>query len=215
MRRLALFLLLLLPPSARAGADPAPLEAWVRRQAGIRSLEADFIQERRLPSLKRPVTTKGRLAFRRPGFFRWELGTPPTTIATADGTTMVLADVAKMRARRIPLDSPEAQRFTLLAGGSFRSLGAFRKAFELRESRTDEKGIYQATLRPADRRMRSKIPWVFLTIDPVAHKLLALEIELSDGSRIRSLFTRTRIDPELPDSRFRIDLSGYRVRGGK
>jgi outer membrane lipoprotein-sorting protein len=207
---LASILLLIAPPTARAGADPAPLEAWVRQQAKIRSLQADFTQERRLPSLKRPVTTKGRLAFRRPGFFRWELGTPPTTIAAADGSSLILADTAKMRARRIPLDSPEARRFTLLAGDAFASLEAFRKAFELRESRMDN-GTYQATLRPLDRRMRSKIPWVFLTIAPAESKLLAMEIELSDGSRIRSLFTRTRINPELPDSRFHLDLSGYKV----
>jgi len=210
MRRFILSLSLLLPAPVQAGADPAPLEAWVRRQAEIQSLEADFVQERRLPSLKRPVTTKGRLAFRQSGFFRWELGTPPTTIAAADGTTLVLADVRKKRARRIPLDSPEARRFTLLTGDSFRSLDAFRKAFELRESSVAG-GAYQATLRPLDRRMRSKIPWVFLTIDPATRKLLALEIELSDGSRIRSLFTRTRINPKLPDSRFHLDLSGYKV----
>jgi len=200
-----------LPAPIHAETDPKPLETWLRKQSTIRSLEADFTQERRLPSLKKPVIAKGRLSMRRPGWFRWELGNPPKTIALADGSTLVLADAVKKRARRIPLDSPEARRFTLLASEAFASSDTFHKTFELHETRTTN-GIYQATLRLLDRRMRSKIPWIFLTIDSRSSRLLAIEIELSDQSRILNRFTKVRINPKLPDSRFHLDLSGYRVR---
>lgn len=213
MRRFFLYAILVAVPPVQihAESDPKPLETWLRKQSQIRSLEADFTQERRLPSLKKPVIAKGRLSMRRPGLFRWQLGNPPKTIALADGPTLILADVARKRARRIPLDSPEARRFTLLASDAFASPDTFHKTFELHETRTAN-GIYQATLRPLDRRMRSKIPWVFLTIDPRSFRLLALEIELSDKSRILNRFSNVRINPELPDSRFQLDLSGYRVR---
>jgi len=203
--------LLVLAASAVAGPDPAPLETWIRRQTEIRSLEADFIQERRLPSLKQPVTSSGRLALLRPGFLRWELGDPPATVAVADGTSLVLAEIGEKRARKIPADAPEAKRFTMLAGEPFRDLAAFRAAFDLHESRADG-DVYQATLRPTDRRLRANVPWVFLTIDQSNNHLRAFELELKDGSRIRSVFSRIRINTEIPAARFHFDLTGYRVR---
>jgi outer membrane lipoprotein-sorting protein len=202
---------LMLAMVAARGADRAPLEAWLRHQAGIRSLEAEFVQERRLPALKQPVMTRGRLAFRRPGFLRWELGDPAATVVVADGTTLVLAEVTEKRARRMAFDAPDAQRFTLLAGDAFRDAGAFRAAFELRESRV-EGGFYQATLQPVERRLRARVPWLFLTIDPGDNRLIAFEIELQDGSRIRSVFERPKFNGVLPDQRFQFDLTGYRVR---
>ncbi len=208
---LALAALAAFAVAAARAADPAPLDAWLRHQASIRTLEADFVQERRLPSLKQPVTTRGRVALRRPGCLRWELGEPPATVAVADGTTLLLAEVAARRARRIPADSPEAQRFTLLAGERFHDPAAFHRAFELHESRTAG-AFYQATLRPTDRRLRAQVPWLFLTISPADNRLHSFELELRDGSRIRSTFLRPRFNRQLPDERFRLDLTGYRVR---
>lgn len=206
-----LLLALVLATLAARAADPAPLEAWLRHQAGIRTLEAEFVQQRKLPALKQPVTTRGRVAFRRPGLLRWELGDPPATVAVSDGTSLILAEIADKRARRIPFDSPEAQRFTLLAGDSFRDPAAFRAAFELVESRTVGT-LYQATLRPTDRRLRAKVPWLFLTINPANQHLHEFELEMKDGSRIRSTFLRPRFNQNLPDSRFQFDLTGFRVR---
>ena len=205
------FLLLATATLASAAPDPAPLEAWLAKQKDIRSIQSDFTQERRLPSLKNPVTAKGKLWFKRPGLLRWELGTAPDTIAVSDGTTLTIADATEKRARRIPVDDPQARQFTLLAGEAFRDLAAFRRTFELSDSRVTS-GIYQATLRPLDRRLRSKVPWVFLDIQPGNNRLRALELQLSDGSRIRSIFTSTRINPAIEASRFQFDLTGYQVR---
>jgi outer membrane lipoprotein-sorting protein len=196
---------------AAAAPDPAPLLDWLARQQDVRSVSAEFVQERRLPSLRQPVTAKGRLWFRRPGFLRWELGDGPDTIAVSDGTTLTIVDATEKRARRLPFDDHRARQFTLLAGEAFRSVDAFRRTFELNDSRVAS-GIYQATLRPLDRRLRSKLPWVFLDIEPGSSRLRALELQLSDGSRIRSIFSNSRLNAAIPDDRFRIDLTGYRVK---
>jgi len=196
---------------AAAAPDPAPLEAFLRKQKDITSLQSEFVQERRLPSLKNPVTAKGNLWFKQPGLLRWELGAGPETLAVSDGTTLTIAEVAKNRARRISADDQRARQFTMLSGEAFHDLDAFRRTFELRESRVTN-GIYQATLRPLDRRLRSHVPWIFLDIDPATDRLRAFELELEDGSRIRNIFTNTRINPTIPASRFQIDLSGYQVR---
>lgn len=205
-------LLILTTAIARADLDTAPLEDWLSRQGEVKSLEARFTQERKLPALKKPVTTDGTLAMSRPGRLRWELGDPAKTIAVSDGETMTLVDVAKKRARRLPADSPQARQFTLLGDGALRGdLDGFKAAFELVESRVTQ-GIYQLTARPKERRLREHVSWVFLDIDTKTKELRALEFQLEDKSRIRTVFRDTRLNPEIPADRFTVDLTGYKVR---
>ncbi len=194
-----------------AHADDAPLRAWLERQKSITSLETKFVQERKLPALKTPTSAPGRLYFAKPDKVRWQLGEPPETLAISDGTTMTLMDVATKTARKTGVDSPQAARFSLLSGEAFHSADAFYQAFELIESRVTA-GISQYTLKPKDRRMRAQIPWVFIDIDPTTNDLRALELELQDKSRIRTVFSDPKFNQKLPDTLFQPDLSGYKVK---
>ncbi|MFC7336649.1 outer membrane lipoprotein carrier protein LolA [Haloferula chungangensis] len=210
--RLIACLLATLTTLATAELDTAPLEAWLAKQSRVRSLEADFIQERTLPALRKPVSTPGTFSMQKPGKMRWELGEPVKTLAVSDGTTMTLVDVEKKRARQISADSARAKPFTLLADGALNGdLEGFKKTFDLIESRVTN-GIYQLTARPRDRNLRDKVQWVFLDIDPKTQLLRAMEIQLDDKSRIRTIFSNSRINPRIPAERFTADLSGYKVQ---
>lgn len=205
-------ILLLAGSLLHAQVDTAPLEAWLKRQASTQTLEADFIQERTLPSLKKPVTTPGKLAIARPGKLRWDLGDPAKTIAVSDGTTITLFDVEKRQARQLPADSSRARSFSMLGDKSFSNgLDGFTKAFDLVESRVTD-GIYQLTTRPKDRSMRDKVGYVFFDIDPAKAELRAIELRLDDKSRIRTIFTRTRFNAAIPPDRFAPSTEGYTVR---
>ncbi len=211
MRLLPLLAFLSLTLAARAEQlDTRPLEIWLGKQKTLRSLDADFVQERKLPALKKPVSTSGRMRMLRPGKLLWELGDPVQTLAVSDGTTMTLVDVAKKQGRRIDAASARARQFTLLSDEAFRDLAGFQQTFELIESRVSQ-GIYQLTVRPRERRMRSQVPWLFLDIDTRTHELRALEIELEDKSRIKTVFTKTRLNAPVDEALFSPDLSGYRL----
>ncbi len=208
--RLLLALLAVLP--LHAELDTAPLEAWLKRHGDIRTLKADFVQQRTLPALKKPVETPGTLEMTQDGKLRWELGRPPKTYAVSDGRTITLADVTKKRAKRMDADSPQARSFTMLSGDSMKNgLDGFLEAFEPVESRVT-RGIYQLTTRPKDRKMRGKVGWVYFDIDSSTNELRALEIRLDDKSRIKTIFSNTRFNGDIPASRFQLDLSGYQVR---
>lgn len=196
---------------ATSRADNTALDAWLKRQPSIHSLDNTFTQERKLPALKNPTSARGRLSFVKPGKFRWQLGDPVETLAVSDGTTLTLIQTAEKSARRIPTDSPQAARFSLLSGKAFESPEAFQKAFEIIESRIAS-GIHQYTLKPKDRRVRSQIPWIFLDIDPAKNELRAMEMELQDKSRVCTIFDAPRINSPLPDSLFKPDLSGLSVK---
>ena len=207
------FLILLLPllALATARADNAALDAWLKRQASITTLDAGFTQERKLPALKNPVTTQGHLSFAKPDKIRWQLGEPLETLAVSDGKTLTLIEAATKTARQTDVDSPQAARFSLLSGRAFQSSEGFHQAFEIIESRVAS-GIHQYTLKAKDRRLRGQIPWIFLDIDPEKNELRAMELELQDKSRLRTVFSNVRFNLKLDEALFKPDLSGYEVK---
>ncbi|MDP3849740.1 MAG: outer membrane lipoprotein carrier protein LolA [Luteolibacter sp.] len=192
-------------------ADNAALDAWLKRQATITSLEAGFTQERKLPSLKQPVTTPGKLALSKPGRVRWQLGEPAATLVLSDGATLTMIDVAAKTARRIAADAPQAARFSMLTGDGFQSSESFHAMFDVVAHRV-ESGIHQYTLRPKERKTRGQVPWLFLDIDPAKDELRAMELELKDKSRIRTVFHSVRLNAKLPPALFQADLSGMTVK---
>lgn len=50
----------------------------------VESVQADFIQEKQLPILARPILSKGRFAFQAPESLRWEYFTPVRTVLLMD-----------------------------------------------------------------------------------------------------------------------------------
>lgn len=194
-----------------ASADDAVLDAWLKRQATIETLEASFTQERKLPALKQAVSTPGKLSFAKPGKVRWQLGEPPATLALSDGKALTLVDYPSKTARVVPADSPQAARFSMLTGKGFQSPTEFAEIFEVAEQRIDG-GIHQFTLKPKERRLRSQVPWIFLSIDPAKNLLVAMEMELQDKSRIRTVFQAPVINAKLPPATFQADLQGITVK---
>lgn len=208
MRSILLLLPLLL---ATVRADNAPLETWLKRQVSITTLDSTFTQERKLPALKEPVVTNGRLCFSKPDKVRWQLGEPFETLVVSDGVTLTLIDAAAKTARKTGVDSPQAARFSLLSGKAFESTDMFYQTFEVIESGVTS-GIYQYTVKAKDRRIRAQIPWIFLDIDPEKNELRALEMELQDKSRLRTVFHNPRFNTKLEDALFKPDLTGYDVK---
>lgn len=206
-----LLVLLSLISLAHAELDQKPLETWIGKQKDLQSLDAQFVQERKLPSLKKPVATPGRMRMLRPGKLCWELGQPVKTMAVSDGQTMTLLDVSKKRGKKVEAGSSEARQFTLLSDSAFRDLAGFQQAFELIESRSTD-GSYQLTVKPKDKTLRRQVPWMFLEIDTKAYELRSFELELEDKSRIRTVFSNAKINSKIDPAIFTPDTTGYLMR---
>jgi outer membrane lipoprotein-sorting protein len=197
--------------ASSALADSTALDTWLKRQPSIQSLDVTFSQERKLPALKEAVRASGRLSFSKPSMVRWQLGEPPQTLAVSDGTTFTVIDTTEKTARKVPVNSPAAARFSMLTGDAFGSPDTFRNAFQI-EAHQVSSGIHQYTLKPNDRRMRANVSWVFLDIDPTKNELRAMEIELKDRSRVRTIFNKPRFNVKFPAGFFQPDLQGYDVK---
>lgn len=67
------------------GAAATAAKRLEERLAGVKAVEADFVQTLDTPALPEPQTETGRLSLERPGKMRWEYERPKGKLALADG----------------------------------------------------------------------------------------------------------------------------------
>jgi outer membrane lipoprotein-sorting protein len=99
----------------------------------------------------------------------------------------------------------------MLSETAFRDLAGFQETFELVESRVTD-GIYQLTVKPKDKQMRKHVSWMFLDIDPKTEELRALDLELEDKTRIRTVFTKNHLNAKIDPAVFQPDTAGYMMK---
>ncbi len=217
--RLSVTLIAALVAKAPAAAEPdlEPVRRWLERQAEVRSLAVEFVQERRLRAVKRPISNPGRLWFKAPGAFRWELGDPAQTIALQkpDGDLWVLR-TRKAQARRHSRGELEARGGGEVAGflesGFPRSYEAFVERFTVTDVRR-EGGDFVFVGRPSDRRTSVALRKVEFTVDASSFALRQLYLRFRDTSSITTKFKEPREGVAIDDRLFEVDLEGYEVVG--
>src|SRR4051794_38894568 len=104
-----LLLILIGATGAATAAEMDPLVAsWLSAQTKLQTWSADFIQTRTLKSLAQPLTSTGHVWFAAPNSFRWELGSPPQTIAVRAPTELLIFYPRLKRVERFPLTGEQA-----------------------------------------------------------------------------------------------------------
>ncbi len=217
--RIFFSMLILIAGTVDGGAgevDVAPLKRWVEEQESIESLSCSFTQEKKLRTLQKPLVASGRLYFRAPEEFRWELGEPARTIMVHRGETVTMIDVKNKRAQVLRLDAEGGGGGGAASGfidlGFPRSWEAFEKAFGVR-SLTSEGGWMTAELLPRNPALAKGVSTVTFVIAEATQKLHRLALDLRDRSTITTTFDAVVRNGELPAGIFETDLEGYAVRG--
>ncbi|MBK1791871.1 LolA family protein [Persicirhabdus sediminis] len=206
---LALILLVSLVP-ARA-SDLAPLESWLAAQANYRSVQAEFIQTRQLASVRDPLTAKGEMWAKHPGYFLWDIGRPSKVRVVRNPAGYTYFNLAEMKAVVMAPDSRYAKQFAFLNAEMPASLAELQKRFKIEKTSMDAQKIFSVTMSPVARRMRSELPWVMFQIDSQKNQLVAFEIHLKDKTKIRTVFTKYQWNVKIPDSRFQLSTAGFEV----
>lgn len=205
-------LLLFIVPSKAAEIDPAnraALDQWIARQAKIRTLSAEFVQTRTLRALRSPVAPTGRMWFRAPGDFRWELGTPARTIVIRKGGTVSFIEPKKKRASLSAAD--EMARQTGMMDFPFIATPAeFDRRFEIISLERDG-DLCRAALRAKEGPAREHLKALKLVFSVSTGHLATLEMAFRDGSSLRNDFSNVKINEKLPANMFDYDLDGFKV----
>jgi outer membrane lipoprotein-sorting protein len=206
--RLFLFLALISGNLSAAGSGSA-LTLWLASQTNLQTWSAEVIQTRALKSLAQPLTATGRVWFAAPNRFRWELGTPPQTIALRQPEQMLVIYPRLKRAEKYPLTRDHAGPWTdtlaLLEAGFPRSQSELESRFRIVSEATSN-GVSEFILQPKSASARRMMPHIKIAFALGDFTLRATELEFADGSRMRNDFTNAVMNPKLDDSLFTFDV---------
>ena len=200
------------------GQDPAlnlePLKSCFAAQKKVRSISADFIQNRSFRTLKSPVTIKGRFWFEMPGKFRWELGDPPKTIilGSRDGATIL--KIPQKRAEKVAFDSKKTMGATeflkMMDLNSHQSVEDFCKHMNILSLKPIG-NAYRLEMLPKDPAIAKYLTAIRLDFLAESGQWIGFEFLTKDGSSMRTDFSNVRINAKLNSSVFEYDLSGFKI----
>ncbi len=192
-----------------AEVDEALLDRWLNAQTNLVSWSAEFTQIRRFPTLTQPLKTQGRVSFKAPSSFRWQLGEPARTIAVRGPEEALIYYPKLKRAERYALGAeatgPWKDAMALLDAGFPRSRAQLEERFEV-VAIAASGGTCRLQLRPRGVRARRLLPRMSLEFDVKTLGLSASEFEFPDGSSMRNEYRNLKADPAMADEVFRLSL---------
>jgi outer membrane lipoprotein-sorting protein len=171
-------------------------DSWesIRAAAGnVDSISADFIQEKHLPILARPLVSTGRLLYRRPDALRWEYSAPVKSVLlmqNGDVRRFVnsekgLIEDASVRLQAMQFVMPEISGWL---GGRFQDNPMF------------EAGLYEGRrilLVPKDAAMARFVQRIELLLSDRPGVIEQVMIFESEDAFTRMIFSNTQVNPAL------------------
>ncbi len=201
-RFLALALMALLSGSAAASPLDEALARIEAARAGVRTLRADFVQEKVVTLFAETVRSSGKLVVRRPDRLRWEVRAP-------DESLFVIAGPA-VRYRLPGARGNVDVRTAGALGAVLRDLVAF-----LAGPFADVRGRYRLALAetsplvlvatPTSRDVTRSVRALRLRFSRDLRVLEGVVIEEPGGDRADIRFSNVRINPQVPDSTFTLE----------
>lgn len=195
------------PPSFAAPAESlSPLVTrWLAAQTNIHTWSADLVQTRSLKTFNQPLTNHGRVWFAAPDRFRWEVGTPASTIAVRQAAQFLVLYPKLKRAERYPLDGAQAgpwkDTLALLEAGFPRSAAELDSRFKVL-SQSITNAVCEVALAPRSASARRMMPQIKITFATNDLTLRATELSFADGSTMRNDFTNANLNQAQDEALF-------------
>lgn len=206
-----LVLIISLTGLVQAAVDKVPLETWLKSQKGYNSVYAEFVQTRKLATLRKPLVNKGKMWAKRPDLFLWKMGDPAVVTVLRKKDNYLYLDKEKNEALQMGADSRYARQFEILTGDMGADLSEFEKRFTIKETKVVN-GVYHATFSPVSRQFRKRVPWLILSVHLKTSRTAGFEIHLEDKTVISTQFTRYSVNAVIPDKQFQADTTGYKIK---
>ena len=223
-RRLLLPLLLLAlaaaPAAARPKAQPLDprspevpagqrlnvlLERVRGAQKQLRTMTAEFVQERETALLAEPETARGTFYFAAPDRVRWAYRSPNPMQVVIDRQEMVTWYQDLGRAERVQIGHYADQVMKYL--GASNSLDLLSQYFTLAVTfPKDTSRPYELALTPRFARVAKKLKAMHVWIDPQLYLPVRLRYEEPDGDVTEYRFEKVRVNGDLPADTFVLKL---------
>jgi len=182
----------LLPHAVFAGQKET-LQRLLAGQRAIRTMSADFVQEKHSTMLKEPLISKGRFLFKSPDRVLWDYD--GEIIIASDGRNLTIYYPQLKEAEVVPIDR---NFMKIPLSFNLEELGRF---FDL--SLEAKKDFYTVSLTPREK--GALFSEMIITLDS-AGVPLAVEMHEKGGDRSIIRFRNQKVNGTIPDSTFVMDL---------
>jgi len=186
-------------PAGEDAADPfGPLRAGF---AAVRSLRTDFVQEKRMKILARPLVSQGRFSYRAPADIRWEYTAPIRSVLLmekGDVKRYTWRETGWVEDRGAGLESMQfvLQDISGWVAGDFETSANFRAEIEPGPP-------VRVVLIPRDPSLEAFIQRVVLTLADRPGVLRSVEIVEGPESSTLIEFRNTEVNVTFPPETFR------------
>lgn len=187
----------------------ALIERVVERQRALKTLEAEFVQLKESALLLGAVESTGVFLFRAPDLVRWDYRQPDPMVVLFTEDTVTTYHPAQARAERITVSGKQRRFVRVLAGTQ--PLDDLTSHFTITLADPGGRAHYRLTLRPIGNMLSRKLSSVEIEVDRELFLPVVIEYRETDGDSTRYEFKRLVINPDIDDSRFRLEL-GANVR---
>ncbi len=176
----------------------AELDDLKKAAVKIKTLSADFIQEKNLKILSKPITSKGKLYFKAPHAIRWEYLTPVKSLSlmNKDGARVFtfsegkwIIDKAQSDARGIVMEE-----LNNWFAGNFADSRAFTHSFK-------SGPMPQIILTPKEG-VNNFISQIILKISARTGLVEVVEIGEKAGNSTKIIFRNEKVNTDIPDNLF-------------
>lgn len=189
MIRLSLLLALIVLPllvvraAPEAAVIPPVMRDWIAAQKNSGSIKVAFTQTRTTPALKEPVNASGRFWRMADGRFRWELGSPATTMLVFDKETVRLKESVDAAWQTLKPDDSRVRMWMKFLSGREMDTESLAKNFTLKVTQ-EEKAFVTVAMIPRPLLIKKYLRQLDMQIEPGGKRLLGFRIVQGDGSTL-------------------------------
>ncbi|MBK7271312.1 MAG: outer membrane lipoprotein carrier protein LolA [Flavobacteriales bacterium] len=181
------------------GVDHPEVKALLAATKAMRTVQADFTQEKHLKVLKEPVIEPGSFAFERPDRFRWSTnGAAPMVILT-NGEKVRVKEGTKEK-----ILNPGEQRMYAAINGMVLDIlsGKMLESPDMKPTYELVEDAVHVRLTPTQSPMAKRVKSFTLTFDRTTHLLRTMETAEHDGDRTLVRYAKVVADKALPSGTF-------------
>ena len=190
MRRLSAALFLALASALAAAPEPATppiVQQWVEAQKHMGDIVVDFKLTRTLPTLKEPITANGRFWKLADGQFRWEMGSPPSTVLLFDNQDLHVWEAEKNTWQTLSPNDGRMRMWMQFLNSKEMNAEAMTKTF-LPTVTGEKPDVVTIALQPKGLLVKRHLKQVDLQIDPRTKYLRQIRLIQSDDSTVIMTF---------------------------
>jgi outer membrane lipoprotein-sorting protein len=178
------------------------LETMRQALAPIRTLQAEFVQERRVSMFVDTLVTTGVCLFEPPRRLRWELTAPYVSVLVHSAEGVSKFDEEEGHLRKMNLGGEEiltqvlGQVVDWMRGDFARAREAY--VMEVRPAGTSR----LLTLRPRSEKLRQMLLAIELTVNPENYHVTQVTIRETSEDSVQIRFVREKINEAIPENAF-------------